>query len=340
MDYNKYQLTILITGRVQAVFFRSGVKTLADELELTGRAENLSDGSLQIVAEGSKEKLQKLLDWCYQGTIFSKVESLKFIWASASGLFKNFEVVKQGNFLEDKLFALKNFSQRVLKKLILPEHVVIIPDGNRRWAKGHKLQIFKGHEKGVRNFTDLLEESRRLKIPYLTFWGFSTENWNRSKTEVSFLMNIFRRHLRKLKEKLTEYKIQFRHFGRQDRLPKDIITSLKTLEAETKDFGTLHLGLALDYGGRDEILRALERCKSENGKVNEADFAKSLDTNGFPDPDLIIRTSGEQRLSGIMPWQGVYAELYFSPRFFPDFDVLEFRKAIADFSNRKRNFGA
>ena len=340
MTNDKSQLTILIQGRVQGVFFRRGVKTEAARLGLSGEVKNLDDGTVQVVAEGNRDKLQALLDWCYHGTKLAMVESLKFFWATPGGKFRNFEIIRRGNYLEDKLLALKNLSSQVLRQEFAPNHVAIIPDGNRRWAKTHKFQVFKGHEQGVKNTMNLLEEALRLKIPYLTFWGFSTENWKRDKLEVNYLMKIFREQITLLKKKLHEYQVQFRHFGRKDRLPKDIMSQLSALEAGTENFSKAHLGLAIDYGGRDELLRAVNKMRRSEEEVSEENFGNFLDTKGFPDPDLIIRTSGEQRLSGLMPWQGTYAELYFTPVLFPDFGILEFRKAISEFGERKRNFGS
>lgn len=337
MTNDNLQLTILIQGRVQGVFFRRGVKSQADKLGLVGCVRNFVDGGVHVVAQGKRVELQKLLDWCYRGSDFANVESLKFSWEKAEGEFSGFKILRQGNFLEDKIAAIKNLSRKLIGNILIPKHVAIIPDGNRRWARSHKLTIFRGHEQGIENVENLMEESLELKIPYLTLWGFSTENWTRPKREIDFLMNLSRRYLKQLKEKLLNYKVQFRHFGRKDRLPIDILESLDRLESETKTFSEGHFGLAFDYGGRDEILRALSKIKDK--EVSEATFNQALDTKGFPDPDLIIRTSGEQRLSGFMPWQGTYAELYFTPVLFPDFGIPEFRKALVEFGNRKRNFG-
>lgn len=331
--------TILISGRVQGVFFRRRIKRFADKLGVTGEAGNEIDGTVQVVAEGTRDKLEEIIHFSYSGNPLSYVRSFSVTWSEANNSFTGFSILRKGSFIEDKISALKNLSQSLLTDAVLPKHVVLIPDGNRRWAKSNKLEAHRGHTKGISNFTSILEEALRLKIPYLTAWGFSTENWKRSRQEVGFLMDIFGRYLDTLKNKVFEHQVQFRHFGRKDRLPRNILEKISLLERETAGFSKSYFGLALDYGGRDEVIRAIGKCKMDNGEVTEENFSRMLDTHGFPDPDLIIRTSGEQRMSGIMPWQSAYAELYFTPVYFPDFGVLEFQKAIADYSRRKRNFG-
>jgi undecaprenyl diphosphate synthase len=333
------RLSITIVGRVQAVFFRRGAKTQADKLGILGVVWNAHDGSVCIIAEGKKEHLHVFLDWCYSGTFFSKVKKLSFVWEESKKEFSHFQILRKGRYLEDKLFALRNFSERLRDDILLPKHIVIIPDGNRRWARVQKKEIFRGHEQGVKNTIGIFEESLRLKIPYLTFWGFSTENWNRSEKEIKYLMHLMRNFFDRLKEKMFEHHVQFRHFGRKDRLPKDIATYLQKLENDTEMFTNRSFGLALDYGGRDEILRAIKKLKNSGKQISEENFSHALDTYGFPDPDFIIRTSGEYRLSGMMPWQGTYAELYFTDKLFPDFDVSQFRYALIDFQNRRRRFG-
>lgn len=334
------QLSIFIGGRVQGVLFRRGAKEKADRLGLSGFARNLSNGDVEIIAEGEEKALREFLEWCCRGTKLASVEHLSFRWAITSGAFSGFEIVRDGSYLKDKLRALERFSSHLFGAGELPRHVVIIPDGNRRWAQEHRFQVFRGHERGVENTLDLMEELYRLQIPYVTFWGFSTENWKRGAAEVRFLMELFRGALARFRERFLAREVRFHHFGRQDRLPPDVAVSIQALARETERFSERHFGLALDYGGRDEILRAVEKIRDGNLPVSEESFARSLDTSGFPDPDLIIRTSGERRTSGIMPWQGAYAELHFSPRLFPDFGAADLREAIADFAVRRRRFGA
>ena len=187
---------------------------------------------------------------------------------------------------------------------------------------------------------DLLDEAFRLKVKYFTAWGFSTENWKRADREVNFLMQLFRRSMDRFERKFLEKKIRFCHFGRKDRLPKTIAVRMAALEEKTKQFTAGAFGLAIDYGGRDEILRAVSRLREEGGEVSERALSQAMDTRDFPDPDLVIRTSGEQRTSGLMPWQSAYNELYFAPEQIPDFGPAQLRGALAEFSRRKRNFGA
>jgi undecaprenyl diphosphate synthase len=336
-------ITIILLGRVQGVMLRRGIKTRADALGLSGFAENKEDGTVRIVAEGPRERVQKLLNWCYKGTNLANVQGLEFRWEAPYLSRAGFSIIRRGTYIADKFAALKNLSKGIHGMspvtLILPKHVAVIPDGNRRWAKERNLPTFQGHKKGVENSINLFNEAQRLGIPYFTWWGFSTENWNRSNQEIKFLMQIFKNYLEKLKKKLREEEIHFRHFGRRDRLPKPVILLLSELEKLTDGFSKANLGLALDYGGRDEILRAIKKMEMDKTSISKESFEHALDTGGFPDPDLIIRTSGEQRLSGFMPWQGTYAELYFAKENFPAFGVPEFQAALADFGKRKRNFG-
>ncbi len=224
----------------------------------------------------------------------------------------------------------------------IPKHVAIIPDGNRRWARSKNLIELKGHEKSAEksNVISLIEEAFALKIDYVSIWGFSTENWKRKKIEVSFLFNLMMKVIRDLREYIAEKEIRFRHIGRKDRLPKKLALELELLEKETKNNNKLNLQIFLDYGGRDEIVRSVNKILNERRKkITEDEFSLYLDTYGLPDPDFIIRTSGELRLSGLMPFQSVYSELYFSEKNFPDFKAEDFRKAVFEFSERKRRFG-
>ncbi len=224
----------------------------------------------------------------------------------------------------------------------LPKHIVIIPDGNRRWAKQNNLKPQQGHKKGAEIAQNILTEFQKYGIKYLTIWGFSTENWKRSKIEIQYLMKLFSNLITKLKEKCKKDKIRFYHFGRKDRLPQSLIKKIIDLENQTKTNKKLHFALALDYGGRDEILRAVKKLYISNldiDKLNEQKFSQFLDTKNFPDPDLIIRTGGEQRLSGIMLWQSAYSELYFLNKFFPDFNKNDIKIILEEFSKRQRRFG-
>jgi len=227
-------------------------------------------------------------------------------------------------------------------KNINPVHVTVIADGNRRWATEKGLAASVGHERAVdrENLISLAEEAKSLGIKYLSFWVFSTENWNRSSLEVNILFKLFTKWVTEVKADLIERKMRFIHLGRKDRIPKELADKLSELEEETKHFVDFTVIACIDYGGRDEILRAVNKIlQSRTEKVDENSFKQFLDTKDIPDVDLIIRTSGEQRTSGFMPFQGVYAEWYFTPVYFPDFDALELRKAVEEFKRRNRRFG-
>ncbi len=224
----------------------------------------------------------------------------------------------------------------------IPKHVAIIPDGNRRWAKSKGLKEIAGHEKSAEksNIIALLEEAHKLKVEYVSIWGFSTENWKRSKLEVNFLFSLMRKVIKELKEYILEKNVKFTHVGRKDRLPSELSADILKLEEESKNNSGLKLQILLDYGGRDEIIRAVNKIiKSKKQNLDEESFKEYLDTKTLPDPDLIIRTSGEMRTSGIMPYQSVYSELYFTEKHFPDFKPEDLRKAIEEFSLRQRRFG-
>ena len=224
----------------------------------------------------------------------------------------------------------------------IPVHVAIIPDGNRRWAKERGLEILRGVEKSAKfsNIISLLDEADRLGIKYLSLWGFSTENWNRSKTERDFIFELVFRSIENLKEYTKKKKIRFKHIGRKDRLPIKVIEALEDFEKNTKKNNGLNVQFLLDYGGRDEIVRAVNKILKEGKKeINDGDFKQYLDTRDIPDPELIIRTGGEKRLSGLMSYQNAYAELYFIDTYFPDFDASELKKAVEWFSSVQRKFG-
>jgi len=229
-----------------------------------------------------------------------------------------------------------------MNKNKVPRHIVIIPDGNRRWAKEKGLQIFAGHEKSAnyKNLILLLEEAEKLGIKYVTLWLFSTENWKRSKREIDFLFNLIPKNFKKFKEYAIENKIRFRHLGRRDRIPKKVMEEFIEFEEATKEFDGINMQACLDYGGRDEIIRAVNKIlKSGVSEIGEDELESYLDSAEIPDPDLIIRTSGEKRTSGFMPFQSAYSELYFTDVYFPDFTPKELRKAVEEFVNRKRSFG-
>lgn len=245
------------------------------------------------------------------------------------------------------------------EKLNIPNHIAIIPDGNRRWAKEHKLPPFEGHRRGFEAVKKLLHYSRKLGVHTMTFWGFSTENWNRSSEEVSYLMKIFEDYISDNIRDAHKYGVRIYHLGRKDRVPESLRKKLEQAEEETKSYTNHDLNICIDYGGQNEIIRVAQKACEDvlRGVVKPEDLAaeigkyntncpiyqinKYFDTKDqpFPYPDLIIRTSGERRLSGFLPWQSAYSELYFAQVHMPDFDEKELMKAIEDFNKRDRRFG-
>lgn len=226
----------------------------------------------------------------------------------------------------------------------IPNHIAIIPDGNRRFAKAHNLPSFEGHRRGFEVALKVGRKIRSLGVNTMTMWAFSTENWNRTKEEVDYLMKMYERFVSKnLKEAMRE-KIKIIHIGRKDRIPKTLLEKLKNSVEKTKNFKNYILNIAIDYGGRDEIIRAIKRM--ENGKwkmenLTENNFNQFLDTANqpYPNPDLIIRTSGEERTSGLMIWQGAYAEYVFFKKHFPELKDEDIDAAVEEYSRRQRRFG-
>lgn len=221
----------------------------------------------------------------------------------------------------------------------LPVHIAIIPDGNRRWATQHGLPTLEGHRQGALNFEKLLDTAHKMGIKAVTGWFFSTENWRRTAEENKFLFDLARQLTKQYKEKVLRENIRFVHLGRKDRLPADIVAELIDLEEKTKHIDDYIVGVAMDYGGHDELIRTMDKLKTDNLSPTTENIEKNLDTQNMPMPDLIIRTGGEFRLSGFMSWQAEYAELYFSKLYFPDFGPEQLKEAVADFSNRDRRFG-
>ncbi|OFW63292.1 MAG: di-trans,poly-cis-decaprenylcistransferase [Actinobacteria bacterium RBG_13_63_9] len=224
----------------------------------------------------------------------------------------------------------------------VPEHLAIIPDGNRRWARAHGLPEAEGHRRGAEVVENLMWQCRDWGVSVLTFWGFSTENWERSDTEVGYLMDLFTDLIKRNVSELERNSVRFRHLGRRDRIPKRLRAAIDDAERRTRECSDFHFNLCLDYGGRDEIVRAV-RCIVEEGLgpdgITEQTLGEHLDTRGLPDPDLIVRTSGELRLSGILPYQSVYTEFAFVDKHFPDMTADVLREVFQDYSGRKRRFG-
>ncbi len=224
----------------------------------------------------------------------------------------------------------------------VPRHVAIIMDGNGRWAKARGLPRLAGHRAGTENLRPILEASAEFGIEILTIWAFSTENWSRPEAEVRGLLRILRRMIQRELDELDRQGVQLRHIGRLDRLPEGLQRQVLEAIERTRDNDRIVLNVAFDYGGREEIVQAVRRIIRDgiaSEEVDEALISSYLYTAGQPDPDLIIRTSGELRTSGFMLWQSAYSEYYITPTFWPDFDRAELYKALKEFSQRERRFG-
>lgn len=221
----------------------------------------------------------------------------------------------------------------------IPNHIALIPDGNRRWAAARGLPTLEGHRQGALNFEKLLDKAKDLGVKAVTGWFFSTENWKRTADENKYLFDLARQLTKQYKEKVLREKIRFVHLGRKDRIPADIMAELTDLELQTKHIDDFVVGVAMDYGGHDELIRTIETLQAEKLEPTKENIEKHLDTKNMPMPDLIVRTGGELRLSGFLTWQAEYAELYFSKLFFPDFGPEQLQEAIEDFSKRDRRFG-
>jgi len=216
----------------------------------------------------------------------------------------------------------------------------IIMDGNRRWAKAKGLPTFEGHRRGYEKLKEVLSWTKEAKISCLIIYGFSTENWKRSTEEVSYLLDLFRLVFTKELEFFKKENRKIVCVGERERFPEDLRKFMEKAERETSNLSGTTLVLALSYGGRSEIVSAVKKIVTAGVKdITKENFAKFLWTKDLPDPDLIIRTGGEKRLSGFLPWQSVYSELFFTDTQWPDFSKEEFDGVISEFSCRKRNFG-
>jgi undecaprenyl diphosphate synthase len=228
----------------------------------------------------------------------------------------------------------------------LPRHVAVIMDGNGRWAKLRGLPRVEGHRMGIRAVRAVVECARELGIPYLTLYAFSVENWGRPVGEVSTLMSLLREFLLEELPELARHRIRLNAIGEVSRLPAFVREILERTVSATAANSEMTLTLALSYAGRGEIVRAARKLAADAaaGKlapedISESGFALSLDTAGMPDPDLVIRTSGEQRISNFLLWQTAYAEFVFTDVLWPDFGKAEFLQALEEYSRRQRRFG-
>ena len=226
----------------------------------------------------------------------------------------------------------------------IPTHVAIIMDGNGRWAKERGMPRTFGHSQGAKVVEQILEDADHLGDRYLTVYAFSTENWSRPAPEVKALMNLLRRYMKSSLAKCAKNNVRVRVIGDKSMLEKDLQDSIATLERETASNTGIGFQIAINYGGRDEIVRAVRQA-ARKGLLNDPDgideglLSDCMDTAGIPDPDLLIRTCGEQRISNFLLWQLAYSEFYFTPKAWPDFDKDELIKAIEAYNHRERRYG-
>lgn len=228
----------------------------------------------------------------------------------------------------------------------IPVHVAIIMDGNGRWAKKRGLPRTAGHAQGARVVEQILEDADHMGIRYLTVYAFSTENWSRPDSEVKALMNLLRTYMKTSLAKCARNNVRIRVIGDKSRLDSDLQASIANLEKETASNTGIGFQIAINYGSRDEIVRAVRKAaqKVKDSGLNPEDITEAmisdeLDTVGIPDPDLLIRTGGEQRISNFLLWQTAYSELYFCDAAWPDFNKAELEKAVDAFNNRERRYG-
>ncbi len=232
---------------------------------------------------------------------------------------------------------------------VLPEHIGIIMDGNGRWAKNRGLPRYKGHIEGVKTFRKIVDYAVKLGVKCLTFYAFSTENWKRPQEEVDAIMQLFRENLFELEERKEENEwrgIKMRFIGDHSGIPEDIRILIEKAEAESRDKAKAVVNIAVNYGGRNEIVEGVREIarKVQSGEISpdsidEDMISNSLYTSGLPDPDLIIRPSGELRLSNFLTWQSAYSELWFSDVLWPDFSEENLLEALREFEKRNRRFG-
>lgn len=227
-----------------------------------------------------------------------------------------------------------------MENLKTPSHIAMIMDGNGRWAKQRGLNRTAGHEEGAKVVRNITTHCSNIGVKYLTLYAFSTENWQRPKLEVEFLMKLLDRYLKKELPIYLANNVKFKAIGDLSKFSKSLLKTIKETEEKTSNCTGLTQILALNYGSKDEILRAIKKLNDLNLEVNEENFEKCLDTANIPPVDIMIRTSGEVRLSNYLLWQVAYAEMFFIDTLWPDFKSDELNKIIEDFQKRERRFGA
>ncbi|MCF2611685.1 MULTISPECIES: isoprenyl transferase [Fusobacterium] len=224
------------------------------------------------------------------------------------------------------------------KMLNIPNHIAIIMDGNGRWAKGKNRPRVFGHKAGADTLRKIVKYCGNIGVKYLTVYAFSTENWKRSQEEVSALMTLFKTYINSEKKMLLENKVRFMVSGREEGVSESLLKAIRELEKETSKDYKMTLNIAFNYGGRAEIIDAIKKAKEMGEEITEENFSKFL-YNDIPDPELIIRTSGEFRISNFLLWQLAYSEIYITDVYWPDFDEKELDKAIESYNKRERRFG-
>ncbi|MFW6148433.1 MAG: isoprenyl transferase [Atribacterota bacterium] len=238
----------------------------------------------------------------------------------------------------------KYSKQQLLKEI--PSHLAIIMDGNGRWARRHNLPRFAGHQAGLKTVKMVITESIKAGVKILTIYAFSTENWKRSKNEINALMTLFQEVIEKEKKDLIENKIKVRFIGHKENLSNSLNIAMTKLEEETIDNNSFFLNIAINYGGRSELCQAFQTIyqKITDGEIKNTEISDKLInqylfTANMPDPDLLIRTGGEKRISNFLLWQIAYTELWFTKTFWPDFSKENLRRAFTDYKKRVRKFG-
>ncbi|MDB6081040.1 MAG: uppS [Chlamydiia bacterium] len=233
-----------------------------------------------------------------------------------------------------------------LSKATIPHHIAIIPDGNRRWAKGHFLEVTEGYLQGAETLITIIQAAKEIGVKVLTVFSFSTENWLRPKPEIDAVMKIMEEYLKNYQEKLMAMSIRFNVIGNTDLLPQSLINVINETKTLTQEGTKFDLILAMNYGGRDEIIRATKKIATDYKEnkillhdLTENTFSAHLDTSKWPDPDLIIRTSGEKRISNFLLWQSSYAEIYIEKATWPDFTPHHLLSAVLDYQSRDRRRG-
>ena len=235
-------------------------------------------------------------------------------------------------------------NEEKIQSLKVPAHIAIIMDGNGRWAKKRGMPRTFGHSQGAKVVEQILEDADHIGVKYLTVYAFSTENWSRPQTEVKALMNLLRRYMKTSLAKCAKNNVRVRVIGDKSMLDQDLQDSITDLERDTAANTGIGFQIAINYGGRDEIVRAVRRAAEKGllndpGRIDESLLNDCLDTAGIPDPDLLIRTCGEQRISNFLLWQLAYSEMYFTDKSWPEFDREELLKAIDAFNHRERRYG-